>query len=239
VAFDFKILTTGDRAVAVEFGTVIDEKINARVHLLARFFAGEHPCPGIIDIVPTYRSLSLVFDPFVVDKKGLCRLIEDYIAEKREIFEEASFTQTSRTVRIPVCYGGEFGPDLADLARRVNLSAAEVINLHSSTTYKVYMLGFLPGFPYLGGMDEKIACPRLDTPRTIVPAGSVGIAGGQTGMYPVDSPGGWRLIGRTPEKVFDKARPRPFIVQPGDLIKFEPIEKSEYSRLLADKAVAK
>jgi KipI family sensor histidine kinase inhibitor len=239
VPFAFKILTTGDRAIAVEFGCAIDEKINARVHLLARFFAGGRPYPGIVDIVPTYRSLSIVFDPFAVSKKELRGLIETYIAENRDMFAQASFARSSRTVKIPVRYGGEFGPDLAAVARHSGLSAEAVVNIHSSVKYKVYMLGFLPGFPYLGGLDERIACPRLKTPRTNVPAGSVGIAGSQTGMYPVDSPGGWRLIGRTPRRIFDKNSDKPFIVQPGDLIEFAPVGEEEYSRLLAEAAVGK
>ncbi|MDR2006741.1 MAG: 5-oxoprolinase subunit PxpB [Acidaminococcales bacterium] len=239
MSFAFKILTTGDRAVAVEFGAAIDEKINARVHLLARFFAGERPCPGIVDIVPTYRSLSLIFDPFVLSKKELCGLIETYIAANRDMFAEASFTRVSHTVKIPVCYGGEFGPDLAAVALHSGLSEDEVVNIHSAVKYKVYMLGFLPGFPYLGGLDERIACPRLKTPRTNVPAGSVGIAASQTGVYPVDSPGGWQLIGRTPQRIFDKNRGKPFMVQPGDMIEFVPVGKEEYNRLLAETAVKK
>ena len=141
-----------------------------------------------------------------------------------------------RVIEVPVCYGGELGPDLEDVARAVALSPAEVIARHSAPAYRVYLLGFTPGFPYLGGMDPRLACPRLSSPRVRVPAGSVAIAGAQTGVYSVESPGGWRLLGRTPLRLFDPdpgAR-RPFLLAPGDGLRFVPVDRARFDALAAE-----
>ena len=231
MVFDYKYLTAGDRGLVVEFGSAIDEKTNARVHLLAEHLSAR--CiAGLEQCVPTYRSLLLLFDPFVVRKEQLIYIINDLLIEKENLFLYATLPESSRLVEIPVCYGGDFGPDIATVAKYNGLSTQEVINIHSEAKYKVYMLGFLPGFPYLGGLDERIYCPRLDTPRTVVPAGSVGIASSQTGVYTVESPGGWQIIGKTPLKVFDPAREKPFLIAPGDSIIFTSIDKDVFEKLV-------
>jgi inhibitor of KinA len=230
MTFVTTFLTAGDHGLLVEFGNSIDEKINARVHLLAQLLH-EKAWPAIRETVPTYRSLLLLFDPLLLSRKQLQTNIAALIAENKQLFAEAVMPGSAREVRIPVCYGGDFGPDLSTVAHHNNISADTVIQIHAAGRYKVYMLGFLPGFPYLGGLDERIACPRLSTPRTVVPAGSVGIAGNQTGVYPVDSPGGWQLIGKTPLALFDAQKENAFLLKPGDSIVFYPISQDEYHRL--------
>lgn len=234
MSFDYRYLTAGDCGLVVEFGDLIDEKINARVYLLAHLLTSMH-FDGLWQIVPTYRSVLVLYDPFVVSKNKLVTIIDMKIATEKIFFEEAALPESSGTIQIPVCYGGELGPDLAHVAKHNNLSEQEVIDIHTRESYRVYMLGFLPGFPYLGGMDERIACPRLKIPRTVVPAGSVGIAGSQTGVYTVDSPGGWQLIGKTPLKIFAVEKERPFLINPGDNIIFKAIDEKTFAEL----AVAK
>ena len=237
MSFDFRFLTAGESAVVVEFGNTIDENINARVHLLASYCKSAAAPLGIVELTPTYRSLLIIFDPAVTARKNIINAIEKYFSENGHAFENAVLPETAKTVEIPVLYGGEYGPDIETVAKYNDISKDEVIKIHCAATYKVYMLGFLPGFPYLGGMDEKIACPRLEIPRTIVPAGSVGIAGGQTGVYPVDSPGGWQLIGKTPLAIFDVCRERPFLLKPGDSIVFKPIDRETFAAISSIKAV--
>ena len=181
---------------------------------------------GVIEAIPTYRSLLLVYDPSITNLAKLQKELQ----KLEERLEEIQIPPPD-TVEIPVCYGGEFGPDIEFVAKTHDLSVKEVIQLHSEPEYLIYMVGFTPGFPFLGGLSEKLHTPRLETPRTFVPKGSVGIANNQTGIYPVSSPGGWQLIGRSPIKLFDPERPNPFLYQAGDHIKFKPITLEEYSRL--------
>lgn len=230
--FSCEFLPAGDSGLVVAFDKeIIDEKTNARVHFLADFFKKDTKPAGVLTVVPTYRSLLVRFDPLTIKRKELVHGIEAFIDEHEDEFDKAVLSQSANVVEIPVCYGGEFGPDLDTVAKYNNLSPEQVVNIHTQASYKVFMLGFLPGFPYLGGMDERIACPRLETPRTIVPAGSVGIASAQTGVYTVDSPGGWQLIGKTPLKLFAPEKEQPFLFQAGDTIVFKAIDNDEFEKL--------
>jgi len=215
----------GDHGLLVEYGDEIDFEVNTKVRTMA-IIMKQHTPKGVIETIPTYRSLLLVYDPSITNLAKLQKELEKL--EKR--LEEIQIPPPD-TVEIPVCYGGEFGPDIEFVAETHNLSVKEVIKLHSEPEYLIYMVGFSPGFPFLGGLSEKLHTPRLETPRTFVPKGSVGIANNQTGIYPVSSPGGWQLIGRSPIKLFAPERPNPFLYQAGDHIKFKPITLEEYSRL--------
>jgi len=219
-----RMLAAGEQGLVVEFGNAIDPAVNARIHRLARALA-ERVLEGVIESVPTYRSLLVLFDPLVLPRERLVSEVEELLAAPA--IEEVSGAG-GNTVELPVLYGGEFGPDLDFVARHNGLSAEEVFAIHSSAAYLVYMLGFTPGFPYLGGMSSRIATPRLPSPRGKVPSGSVGIAGNQAGVYPLESPGGWRLIGRTPLRLFDLAAERPFLLAPGDVVRFRPVDEEEY-----------
>ncbi len=204
----------GDSCVAVQFAVGIDAAVNARC--IALGLALERlSLAGIRDVVPTYNAVTVHFDPLVMDSGLLRTEIGRLIAEAaREGPEEP------RTIEILVSYGGASGPDLGAVAEFAGCSEAEVVRLHTQPRYRVYMLGFLPGFAYMGSVDHRIAMPRLDTPRLRVPAGSVGIAASQTGIYPCDTPGGWRIIGRTSATLFDAARSEPFLLRAGDHVTF-------------------
>lgn len=215
----------GDSAVFVEFPAEISPEINRKVHLLASAIE-KKKIEGVVEVVPTYRSLCIYYHPVKIE---LERLLEK-VNEIKSSLEEIQ-TPPPKVVEIPVVYGGEYGPDLDSVAKYNHLSSKEVIKIHSGTKYLVYMFGFSPGFPYLGGMDERIATPRLKTPRVKVPAGSVALAGTQTGIYSIEFSGGWRLIGRTPVKLFDPAKHPPVPFLPGDYIKFVPVSEQEYLKL--------
>lgn len=212
----------GDRGLLVEFGEGINPKVNQKVRAMVKTLEKER-LEGVREMIPTYRSLLFIYDPEMTNPDILCPLIEQVENTLGEIEIEPS-----RVVEIPVCYAGEFGPDMENVQRNHDLTVQDVIRLHSSPEYLIYMVGFTPGFPFLGGLDEKLHTPRLETPRLLVPEGSVGIANNQTGMYPIASPGGWQIIGRTPLKLFAPARPHPFLYKAGDVIKFKPISKPEY-----------
>ena len=215
----------GDQGLLEEYGDGIDFEVNTKVRTMAIIMKQNTP-KGVIETIPTYRSLLLVYDPSITNLAKLQKELQ----KLEERLEEIQIPPPD-TVEIPVCYGGEFGPDIEFVAETHDLSVKEVIQLHSEPEYLIYMVGFTPGFPFLGGLSEKLHTPRLETPRTFVPKGSVGIANNQTGIYPVSSPGGWQLIGRSPIKLFDPERPNPFLYQAGDHIKFNPITPEEYSRL--------
>lgn len=215
----------GDQGLLVEYGDEIDLEVNTKVRTMAIIMKQNTP-KGVIETIPTYRSLLLVYDPSITNLAKLQKELQ----KLEERLEEIQIPPPD-TVEIPVCYGGEFGPDIEFVAETHDLSVKEVIQLHSEPEYLIYMVGFTPGFPFLGGLSEKLHTPRLETPRTFVPKGSVGIANNQTGIYPVSSPGGWQLIGRSPIKLFAPERPNPFLYQAGDHIKFNPITPEEYSRL--------
>ncbi|MBU1341142.1 MAG: 5-oxoprolinase subunit PxpB [Proteobacteria bacterium] len=215
----------GDTGIIVEFGQGIDPDVNAKVRAVAAAIK-KNTLQGVIEIIPTYRALLLIYDPLITLPEKLVRFIEQ--VETTLDYETA---EPFKVVEIPVCYGGPFGPDIETVAEIAGIGVEEVIRLHSKPEYLIYMVGFTPGFPFLGGLDEKLFTPRLKTPRMAVPEGSVGIANNQTGMYPVTSPGGWQIIGRTPLTLFAPQRENPFLYQAGDKIKFIPISRQEYTRL--------
>ncbi len=221
-----RFLVAGDAALIVELGDAIDPAINRRVRGL--FLAAEGArLAGVRDLVPTYRSLLVSYDPLQTTFAALRERLSNLDAH----LDDAP-VPPPRVVEIPTAYGGAFGPDLGFVAAHNGLAEDEVVAIHSGTDYLVYMMGFSPGFTYLGGLSERIAAPRLDTPRTAIPAGSVGIAQMQTGIYPVESPGGWRLIGRTPVSLFDPSRHPPVLVDAGDSIRFLPVTPDEYASTL-------
>lgn len=217
----------GETGVVIELSDKIDPEINSKVHALAQRI--EMELAGSVDaVVPTYRSLLVLFDPLQMTRQEIIDKINN---SYQTILRETHKNQTGKVVVIPVLYGGEMGPDLEFVAKHNNVSVEEVVSIHTSVSYRIYMMGFTPGFPYLGGMSEKIAAPRLATPRKEIPAGSVGIAGTQTGLYPLVSPGGWQLIGRTPLKVFMPGSSDPFLYKAGDFLQFESVSATEFSRI--------
>lgn len=221
----FRYLPAGDSAVSVEVGDAIHPEINTTIRGLAHALE-THPLEGIREYIPTYCSLLVIYDPAQL----LFAELIDYLKQLEMRIENVALPE-SRTIEIPAVYGGEFGPDLEFVARCHDLSQEEVIALHTGPEYLVYMLGFTPGFCYLGGLSEDLETPRLAEPRTRIPAGSVGIAGKQTGIYPIDSPGGWQIIGRTPLCLFDPYRNPPVFIRAGDSIRFIRIDAQAYQRL--------
>lgn len=213
-----RLLPAGDAAVLVQFGKQIDVSINRQAHALAGALLND-PLPGIVELVPGYATLMVHYDPAVLPYEQVTEWLRRNLSQREVLSFQA------REVEIPVVYGGEYGPDLEFVAAQNGLRIEDVIRIHSSPAYLVAMMGFTPGFPYLIGMDPAIAAPRLETPRVRVPAGSVGIAGGQTGIYPLDSPGGWRIIGRTTLRLFDLQREPPFLLAPGDIVRFVPVAR--------------
>jgi inhibitor of KinA len=212
----------GDRGLLVEFGGTIDPEINRKVRQV--FVSLEkRPIDGVTEVIPTYRSLLVFYDPFQIGPEKLREEISD-----RERKLDTLEIPLPETVEIPVAYGGEFGPDLEFVARHNNLTPKEVIQIHTSGNYLIYMIGFTPGFPFLGGLSKKLFTPRLENPRQLVPAGSVGIANNQTGVYPINSPGGWQLIGRTPLKLYDPLRSPPILLKAGNYLKFKRISDDMY-----------
>lgn len=223
---NYPILPCGDCAVTVQVGAEISEETNRKVVSLMQTLA-EAAIPGLRELVPSYSAVCVHYDPAQISYDQLLNRLNSL-----ETKELSSGIASQNIVEIPVCYGGEYGPDLAFVAEHNSLSPEDVIAIHSSGTYLVYMLGFLPGFAYMGGMDERIATPRLTSPRAKIPAGSVGIAGGQTGIYPLASPGGWQLIGRTPVKMFVmEGETGNFALSAGDRVKFVPISEEQYREM--------
>jgi KipI family sensor histidine kinase inhibitor len=216
------MVPAGDAALVVELGDLIDPVINRRVHQLTAVLR-RAAVPGVLEVVPSYRSLLVYYDPLRLRLETLRARIN----EIHDTLGQAPATR-ARVVEIPTRYGGEYGPDLRDVAAHNGLSPDEVVAIHAGADYLVYMMGFSPGFTYLGGMSARIATPRLGTPRTLIPAGSVGIAQQQTGIYPTASPGGWRLIGRTPIALFDARRDPPTVLEPGDYLRFIPVDEARY-----------
>ncbi|MBD9479963.1 5-oxoprolinase subunit PxpB [Pseudoxanthomonas sp. PXM02] len=217
----------GDDAVLVHLGEGVDPAINARVHALTAALRNLD-LPWLRDLVPAYASLAVFFDAAQLDDPA--RTVSDLVHRLL-----AGMTTTKESpgalLEVPVCYGGTHGEDLADAASTLGVDEATLIARHSAAIYTVAMIGFAPGFPYLLGLDPGLTLPRLATPRTRVPAGSVAIAGAQAGIYPRESPGGWRLLGRTPLMLFDPARARPSLLQPGDRVRFVPIGADDFTRL--------
>jgi len=212
----------GDNAVRMRFGDAISEETNVHIRKLALLLEKEKS-KGVIEWTPTYTSISVYYNSLIIGYKELCKTLK-----KLQNRAETEKLPPAREIIVPTCYGGKFGSDLENVASTNNLTVEEVISIHSKPVYLVYMLGFSPGFPYLGGMDKRIATPRLVTPRLKIEAGSVGIADVQTGIYSINSPGGWQIIGKTPLKLFDVAGENPFLLQAGDTLSFKSITEEEY-----------
>lgn len=235
-----RLLIAGDAAILIDFADEIDDHVNDRVHALTRILrdqarpgipprddakgiaprgpAGSAGGSAIVDLIPAYSSLLVCYDPRQISFAQMNSFLKSLLQSPSD-----AASSSTRPIEIPTAYGGEFGPDLAFVAERNGVTEAEVIRLHTSVIYRVYMIGFVPGFAYLGTVPQQIAAPRLETPRTRVPAGSVGIAGRQTGIYPMETPGGWRLIGRTSVKLFDPSRDPPALLHPGDQVRFTAV----------------
>ena len=214
----------GDRALLVELGDGISPLVNKKVRDLFLYLKN-NPVEGVVETVPGYRSLLIVYDPLKITLSAL----KERLNKLHKTIERSEIPKL-RTLEIPVVYGGEYGPDLDWVAEFHRVPPEEVIRLHTGTTYRVYMIGFTPGFAYMGELPDTIATPRKETPRTSVPRGSVGIAQSQTGVYPVESPGGWQIIGLTPLKLFDPAKWPPTPLEMGDRVKFFPIKEEEITR---------
>ena len=228
-----RYLTAGDRALVIEFGDKIEEQINSKIRSLTLAMEREDII-GIIETVPTYRSLMVIYEPMIIELNELIDKVKSI-----EVKMDAIKLPDTRVIEIPTLYGGEYGQDIEFVAQHNKISLSEVIKIHTSMEYLIYMMGFTPGFPYLGGMNHSIATPRLQIPRTKIPVGSVGIAGNQTGIYPIESPGGWQLIGRTPVKLYDPYRKNPVLFNAGDYIKFVQIDEYEYKNIEALERVEK
>jgi inhibitor of KinA len=219
----FTVLPLGDAAVTVEFGREITPVLNERALAFAQGVRGQR-WEGMLDIVPAYASVTLHVDPLRLSVSSLLERLPD-------LDRNVATPPVGRNHRIPVLYGGEWGPDLPDVAAFAHRTLRETIRLHHEIPYRVYMLGFSPGFPYMGLVPSPIAMPRLATPRTVVPAGSVGIAESQTGIYPTATPGGWRIIGRTPVPPYHPQSSQPFLLSAGDTVQFYPIDADEFARM--------
>jgi len=220
-----RFLLNGDTAVSAVFGDRISEEVNRTIRAF-QLLLTERKIPGIVETVPTYCSLMIHYDPDRISCDRLLGTLKELAASV-----DTAALPPSEVLEIPVLYGGEMGPDLAHVAENAGISEEEVVKRHSAPEYLIYMLGFTPGFTYLGGLDPSIETPRLKTPRVSIPAGSVGIAGKQTGIYPIASPGGWQLIGRTPVRMYDPLRETPILPRAGQYIHFFPITEEEYRKI--------
>ena len=218
---DITFYPAGDCALVAEFGHEIDEGINNKVHALAHWLTSKN-IRGVKEVLPTFRSLMIFYDPWCISYKRLTGLLH-----KCDLSAESAQNTEKQIIEVPCWYGG---PDMEDMEQLTGLSRDEIISIHSGTDYKIYMMGFLPGFVYLGGLDKRVHAPRLSTPRTRIEPGSVGIGGNQTGVYPVASPGGWRILGYTPLKFYDPEKDKPVLCHAGQYIRFVPISREEYER---------
>lgn len=218
----FYITIAGDSALNVEFKQEISPEISGLVHSCARMLE-EHPIEGVIECIPTICSLMVCYNPQIISYDALCACLQTRLKNITGTAQE-----TRRIVEIPVCYGGEFGPDIDFVAEHAQLSVPDVIRIHAGVDYLIDMLGFMPGFAYLGGLDKRLHTPRLQSPRTCIEAGSVGIGGAQTGIYPLPSPGGWRLIGKSPVCLYDPFRDHPILYAAGDYLRFIPISEEDF-----------
>ncbi len=231
---EFHIAQTSECSALISFAEEISERVNQKVRILCDYFE-EHSFDGWIECVPYFNSVGIRYNPMRVNHPTPYEAVK---AQLEEVLEKLDFdcAYEAHIVEIPVCYGGEAGPDIEHVAQVHQLTVEEVIALHTQGSYLVYMIGFAPGFPYLGGLSEKLHTPRRETPRTAIPAGSVGIAGMQTGVYPIETPGGWQIIGRTPLQLFDWNSEAKTLLKCGDIAKFYPISYAEYQRLKETKS---
>jgi len=213
----------GDAAISAQFGNVIAPEINRRIRQVMEYIVNQQD-DAIIELVPTYCALLIQYNPLVYSYDEMCA----YLTRACENFTTSDSSEFVSVVHIPTCYGGEYGMDIEFVAEHNHLTIDDVVSIHSGVDYLVYMLGFIPGFTYLGGLDPRLETPRLSTPRTLILAGSVGIAGNQTGTYPSDSPGGWQIIGRTPIVMYDMNRDIPSTVNAGDYVRYVPISSDEF-----------
>ncbi len=219
-----RIVRGGDSALTLELEDVIDPAVNARA-VAAAAAVRTARVAGVRDVVAAFRSVTVYFDPVRTDVGSLEQVLS------RAAASAPGARTPGRERRLPVCYGGDLGPDIGEVAAFAGLSEDDVVQRHTAPAYRVFMLGFVPGFAYLGVVDDVIAMARRPVPRTRVPAGSVAIAGRQTGVYPCDTPGGWRVIGRTPVRLFDAGREEPSLLAPGDAVRFDAIDRSTFDRL--------
>jgi inhibitor of KinA len=233
---NWKPVPLGDSAILIQLGTEVGEHIYQNVQLVFQCLQ-ESPFTGMVDCVLSYTTLTVFYDPYVVwQNQSVYEQVkwdspyERVIHDLQERLNKSHLQRRceGKVVQIPVCYGGDFGPDLQEVASATGLTPDEVIAIHAGVRYLVYMIGFAPGFPYLGGMSEQIAVGRKLSPRVAIPAGSVGIAGTQTGIYPIETPGGWQLIGKTPRPLFRPNASQPSLLQPGDRVQFVPITPDEF-----------
>ncbi len=221
---EFRIVPAGDAALVIELPALIDPEISSHAVGLSDAIRTEYSSL-ILDVVVGYATVTVYFDPLRADGGALERELERLASRPRGVD-----TLGRGVIDVPVCYGGEEGPDLASVASTARLSEAEVIAIHSGAVYRVYVIGFIPGFPYMASVDSRLALPRRASPRTRVPAGSVAIAAGQTGIYPAETPGGWHLIGRTALKPYDASREEPCAFRAGDTVRFHPVDREAFLR---------
>ena len=221
-----RFLPAGDTALVVEFGDRIDRLLSNRVLRLSALVRAAQ-LPGVIETVPTFRSLMVHYDPFATDSGSLTNAIENLLDNERS--EATPITLW----HVPACYAASHAPDLADVAQRTGLGTEEIVGLHSKTQFHIYMIGFVPGFPYMGELPAPLVLPRRADPRVRVPAGSIAIATNMTAIYPLESPGGWHLIGSTPIRLFDLRRSRPALLSAGDAVRFEPVSVREFDAIRA------
>ena len=225
----YSIFPLGDTALTIDFGNTIDLSLNLKVQSLYHLLL-DKKWSEVLDIVPAYSSVSIYYDLCAIPAKGSDKTAFEWMAEKIECLTGEKievYPQLNRKLKVPVCYSLKFGTELQELAQHKGLSTEEVIRIHTSRSYRVYMLGFLPGFAYMGDVEESISMARRPVPKKVA-AGSVGIAGKQTGIYPLACPGGWQIIGRTPLNLFDQQQPFPVLFQQGDEVTFYSISEDEF-----------
>lgn len=222
---NFTITVAGDSALNLEFAKTISAETSAKIHMAAENLAAD-PIEGVTELIPAFCTLMVYYNPLVISFEALSAKLNGKLRDIGEVD-----LNIRKIIPIPVCYGGEFGPDLKTVAEHAGLTEEEVIAIHTEPDYLIDMLGFLPGFAYLGGLDARLHTPRLSVPRTRIEPGSVGIGGAQTGVYPLASPGGWQIIGRTPIRPYDPNREQPILYAAGEYLRFIPITIEEYTAI--------
>ncbi|UOG72815.1 5-oxoprolinase subunit PxpB [Hymenobacter tibetensis] len=228
-----QLYALGDSAIVLQFGDAISPETHRAIQAVGTYLE-EHPFPGFIEHVPAFTTLTVYYNPWLASQAGRLDPYAEVARQLQELLSQVQVPADSAAapiVEISVCYGGSFGPDLEWVARHTALTPEQVVALHTAPEYRVYMIGFAPGFPYLGGMNEQLAAPRKDQPRAEVPAGSVGIAGKQTGIYSLPTPGGWQLIGRTPRRLFTPEAASPSLLRAGQRLRFVSITEDEFHQL--------